>query len=331
MRLLRRRLVAGLLLAVALGGVTACRTDPNVAAYVGDTRITEAQLDDAVHQRLEDKAIAAYAKNQEAEFTRRVLGFLVDEQVYKAVADRYSVTVSDQQVRSRIDQLLNGQDPKDAYAQLAQQGISREDVFENVRQQLVRVRAATAAGKADVSEAALQQRYAASRDQLTQVQLGLITVPDQATADAVRAQLTADPGSYPAVAAQHAGQNTLPAVQAFAASKLPQVLAASIAGTPPGQVFTQVVPEAGGVVVGLVQGSVVPAFADVRDQLVQQAMSDADQAGAALVGNVRSDLHITINPRFGVLGKDDQVVAANNGVVKVLKDAGNAAAGGSGD
>jgi SurA N-terminal domain/PPIC-type PPIASE domain len=329
----RRRLPVLLLLGLAgLIALTGCRTNPNVAAYVGDDRIDVQQLTAAVDERLADPDIAAFAAGDRAAYSRQVLTLEVTERVYAAAAARLGLQVSDADVQDRITTLLGGADQDQTFRQIAkQQGASAQDVRENVRQQLVRVRAATAAGKADLSEAALQQRYAASRDQLTQVQLGLITVPDQATADAVRAQLTADPASYPAVAAQHAGQNTLPAVQAFAASKLPQVLAASIAGTPPGQVFTQVVPEAGGVVVGLVQGSVVPAFADVRDQLVQQALSDADQAGAALVGNVRSDLHITINPRFGVLGKDDQVVAANNGVVKVLKDAGNTAAGRSGD
>jgi SurA-like protein/parvulin-like peptidyl-prolyl cis-trans isomerase-like protein len=329
----RRRLPVLLLLALAgLTALTGCRTNPNVAAYVGDDRIDVQQLSAAVDQRLADPDIAAFAAGDRAAYSRQVLTLEVTERIYAAAAARLGLQVSDADVQDRITTLLGGADQDQAFRQIAQQqGASAQDVRENVRQQLVRVRAATAAGKADMSEAALQQRYAASRDQLTQVQLGLITVPDQATADAVRAQLTADPASYPAVAAQHAGQNTLPAVQAFTASKLPQVLAASIAGTPPGQVFTQAVPEAGGVVVGLVQGSVVPPFADVRDQLVQQALSDADQAGAALVGNVRSDLHITINPRFGVLGKNDQVVAANNGVVKVLQDAGNAAAGGSGD
>ena len=46
--------------------------------------------------------------------------------------------VSDDAVRARIAELLGADDPDDVYSQLAQQGISREDVFENVRQQLVR-------------------------------------------------------------------------------------------------------------------------------------------------------------------------------------------------
>ena len=68
--------------------------------------------------------------------------------------------VSDDDVRARIDELLGDDDPDDVYGQLAQQGISREDVFENVRQQLVRQEIAVAEGKADgLDDAALQARY----------------------------------------------------------------------------------------------------------------------------------------------------------------------------
>src|SRR4051794_11396021 len=130
MRLARRPLVAGFLLAVALAGVTGCRTDPNVAAYVGDTRITESELDSAVQQRLEDPAIAQYAHGHEADYTRKVLGQLVDDEVYTAVARRYGVTVDDDAVRTRIHEAIGGQDPEAVYGQLAaQQGISRTDVF----------------------------------------------------------------------------------------------------------------------------------------------------------------------------------------------------------
>ena len=139
-------------------------------------------------------------------------------------------------------------------------------------------------------------------------------MPDQATADAVLAQLTADPASYPAVAAQYAGDNTLPRVKSFTAADLPDVLADSVAATPPGQGFTLAVPEAGGVVVGLVRSVTVPTFEDVRAQLADQAASDADDAGAALVAEVRDDLDLTVNPRYGVLD-DGRVVADEGGVV----------------
>jgi peptidyl-prolyl cis-trans isomerase SurA len=328
----RRRL--SVLLAVGLTGLVAlagCRTSPSVAAYVGDDRISVDALSAAVDERLADPDIATFAAGDRAAYARQVLSLQVAERVYAAAAARYDVAVSDADVQDRIDTLLSGADEATVFHQLAQQqGITAADVRENIRQQLVRLRAATAAGQADLSDAALQQRYADSRDTLARVQLGIITVPDQATADAVLAQLTADPAGYPALAAQYAGSNTLPAPQAFDAGQLPGVLAGSVAATPPGQGFTQAVPEAGGVVVGFVAGSDVPAFADVRDQLAQEAASEAEAAGATLVGDVRADIPITVNPRYGVLDSG-RVVAGNGGVVQLLETAGGVTAGGSGD
>ena len=328
----RRRLsvllAVGLTALVALAG---CRTSPTVAAYVGDDRISVEALSAAVDTRLADPGIATFAAGDRTAYARQVLSLQVTERVYAAAARRYDLAVSDADVQDRINTLLGGADEATVFPQLAeQQGVTAEDVRENVRQQLVRLRAATAAGKADLSDAALQRRYDDSRSQLAQVQLGIITVPDQATADAVLAQLTADPAGYPALAAQYAGSNTLPAIQAFSAGQLPGVLASSVAGTPPGQGFTQAVAEAGGVVVGFVVGSDVPAFADVRDQLAQQAASEAEKAGATLVGDVRADIGVTVNPRYGTLD-NDKVVAGSGGVVQLLEDAGGATAGGSGD
>ena len=61
---------------------------------------------------------------------------------------------------------------------------------------------------------------------------------------------------------------------------LPPVLAEQVVATPAGQGFTQTVPEVQGVVVGFVAGSVTPTFEEVREQLAQQAGTEADQAGA---------------------------------------------------
>jgi peptidyl-prolyl cis-trans isomerase SurA len=302
-----------------------------VAAYVGDGQVTVAELDDAVAQRLADPDIAAYAKKDPTSFTRQVLSLQVGEQVYADVARRYGIEVSDADVRARIDQLLAGNDPQAVYTQVAQQqGASREDVFENVRQQLVRQRLAVAQGHADLSDDALRARYEQTKAQLSTVELGIITVPDQATADQVLAQLLADPAAYPAVAAQYAGPNTLPALRSFAPSDLPDVLAAKVTATPAGQGFTQAVPEAGGVVVGYVSAVTVPPFEDVRDQLAQQAASDADKAGAATVSAARDDLHVTVNPRYGVLDQGN-VVAGKGGVVQLLQDAGAGAGAAAGD
>jgi hypothetical protein len=317
----RRALAVLLLGAAALGSLAGCRTSPSVAAYVGDAQVTVAELDGAVAERLADPDIAAYAADDETGFTRQVLSLQVGEEVYAAVARRYDVAVTDADVQARIDQLIGANDPDAVYAQVAQQqGASREDIVENVRQQLVRQQAAVAAGKADLSEGALRARYDQTKASLATVELGIVTVPDQATADAVLAQLVADPAGYATVASRYAGNNTLPDVQSFASADLPEVLATSVSATPAGQGFTQAVAEVGGVVVGLVRSVTVPSFEDVRGQLAEQVAAEVDDAGLALVAEVRDELDLDVNPRYGVLDQG-RVVAGNGGVVKLLEDA----------
>ena len=77
-----RRLTASLAVGlVALAGVAGCRTDPSVAAYVGEEQVTVDELQTAVDTRLEDPALAEAATGQEDEFTRLVLTRLVTEEV----------------------------------------------------------------------------------------------------------------------------------------------------------------------------------------------------------------------------------------------------------
>jgi peptidyl-prolyl cis-trans isomerase SurA len=128
------------------------------------------------------------------------------------------------------------------------------------------------------------------------------------------------------VAAQFAGTTTLPQLENRTPDQLPSVLAQQIAGTAPGQGFTVPVTEVGGVVVGFIGSVTVPSFEDSRAQLAQQAASDAEDAGAALVTAVRDDLDVDVNPRYGKLD-EGRVVAADDGVVKLLEAADPAGAG----
>jgi parvulin-like peptidyl-prolyl isomerase len=321
-----RVLVSGFLLAVAVAGVSGCRTSPTVAAYVGDTHISVAELQDAVDERQADPRVAAYADAQGDEFTRRVLGLLVQEEVYSVAAERYDVEVSDDEVQARIDELLGDEDPDEVFGQLADQGIGQEDVVENVRQQLIRRGIAEAEGEADaLSDEALQARYAEVREDLAEVSFGYITVPDQATADAVVAQLNADPAAYPALAAQYAGPATIQELDTRAPDELPQVLAEGITSAAPNTAFATPVPEAGGVVVTFVGGVVYPPFEEVRGQLENEAAESAEAAADERIQAVRDDLGVTVNPRYGVI-EDGRLVAGDGGVVDILGDEDESAA-----
>lgn len=316
-----RLLVSGFLLTVAVSGLTACRTSPNVAAYVGEEQVTVTELDEAVAERLADDAIAEWAAGREDEFTRRVLALLVEEEVHAAAAERYDVRVGDDEVRRRIGVLLGDDDPDAVFERLAvEQGVGRDDVFENVRQQMIRQEIAESEGLAEAAgEAELRARYDEVREGLAQVSFGYITVPDQTVADAVLAQLTADPAAYPGLAAQYAGAYTLPALEDRAPDDVPPPLAEGVAAAAPNTGFTVPIPQAGGVVVTFVAGTVYPEFEEVRPQLEEEAAGQADTAGAELISEVRDDLGITVNPRYGVL-EEGRLVPGDGGVVDILGD-----------
>jgi hypothetical protein len=317
-----RVLVTGFLLTVAVSGLSACRTSPTVAAYVGDERVTIAELESAIAERRSDPEIDAFATTDPGAFARRVLSLLVDEQVHAAAAQRYDIDVGNDDVRARIDQLLGEDDPEAVFGQLAAQGIGEADVFENVRQQLIRQTIAVQQGAADgLTEEGLRAAYEEARGTTAQVQFGYITVSDQATADAVLAQLTATPTAYGGVAAQYAGPYTLPALEVRAPDKVPAPLVEQVAGAEPGTGFTVAVPDVGGVIVGFVAGVVEPTFEELRPQLEQQAADEAGQAGNELVQEVRNDLDVTVNPRFGEF-QEGQLAPGGGDVVDLLEDDG---------
>lgn len=325
-----RLVVAAIAALLAVVGLTGCRNDPSVAAYVGDQQITVSELQQAVDQRLSDPAVAKAAQGKDAQFTRQVLGLLIEQKVYASVSDRYGVTVPNDQVENRIGELLGGNDPVQVYAQLAGQGIGREDVFENVRQQLIRQKLAAAKGLADgLTEQALKARYQQVKSSLAQVQMGYITVPDQATADAVLAQLTANPASYPTLAAQYAGNYTQPQIQTFTSDQIPAPLADAVSKAAPGTGFTIPIAQTGGVVVGFVAGVTYPSYEEVRPQLVQEASTAIDDKAKAQVDAVRSQLDVRVNPRFGEY-KNGGVSPATGGLVDILSGSTASAASPSG-
>jgi hypothetical protein len=323
-----RVVATGMLLALALPALSACRSSPDVAAYVGDAQVTVAELERAVDERTRDEDIAQFAEADQAGYTRQVLGFLVQQELVAAVAERYDVSVGATAVRARIDELLGERDPDDVYAQLAQQGVSRSDVAENIRQQLVLEELAET-GAPDEEE--LRERYAEVRDDLAGLEFGVITAPDREQAEAVLAELTADPAGYPAVAARYPGSATLPELVRGDPAEVVPVLAEQLEAAPPGSGFVQPLEAAGGVVVGFNAGQVTPTFEEARPELEAQAEAEFQDQVSGLIAEVRDDLDVTVNPRYGVLDDDGRLVPGGGGVVEMLDGPDDAAGSGPGD
>lgn len=311
------------LTAVAAAGLTllalsGCRTSPNVAAYVGDERVTVSELEAAIDQRTADEAIAQVASADPDAYTRRVLGGLVEDEIHALAAERYGVEVDERDVRDRIDELLAGQNPDEVFTQLASQGVSRQEVFSTIGQQLIRLRIAEAEGLADdLSDEQLRVAYEEVRGESAQYQLGLITVPDAAAAAAAVARLAADPGSYAELAAEFAGDFTVATPTLFTLDRLPPPVAEEVAAAAPGTAFAVPVEEVGGIVIGYLVDVQYPTFEELRPQLEQEALGAVEQEVAALIEEVRESADVTVNPRYGRLD-DGSIAPADGGVVDIL-------------
>jgi peptidyl-prolyl cis-trans isomerase SurA len=313
-----RRLTAVAAAGIALVGLAGCRTSPNVAAYVGDSQVSVSELEAAIDQRMEDPAIAAFAETDMDAFTRRVLTGLVEDEVHAAAAERYGVEVSEDEVRDRIGELLGEDDPDQVYAQLAEQGVSPEDVFTSVSQQLTRLRIAESEDLADsLSDEALRARYEEVREDYLEVEFGYITVPQENVAQEVAAALEANPERYAELAERYAGTYTLPQVEARTPEEIPSVLAEQATTAEPGTAFTVPVEETGGIVVGFVVDQTYPPFEELRPELEQEASGAADQAAAELLNEVREDLDVVINPTYGTL-EDGSIQPGTSDVVEIL-------------
>jgi SurA-like protein len=314
----RPAVVLGMLAAVVLTG---CRTSPDVAAYVGGEQVTVAELQSAVDERLADPAVAEAVGGADAGFTRQVLTLLVREELYAEAARRNDVEVTDSDVTAFVEAALAGRDEDELYAQAAAQGYAPEDVRESARQQLVRRELGAASGEEPATdEAALRARYEEVRGSLEQVELGYFVVPDQPTADAAVAELTAAPASYAAVAARYPGDINVPALQPTGAADVPEPLTQGVAAAAPNTGFTVTAADVQGVVVAFVGQRITPSFEEVRPQLESEAATGAEEAGATVVDGVRDDVGVTVNPRYGEFSDDEVVQEAEGGVVDLLDD-----------
>jgi len=317
-----------LVVLVTVSALAGCRTEPSVAAYVGDRQISNDQLADAIDQRMADDNISAVVETGDPGYQRLVLSQLIQQAVYRIMSQKYGVTVSDRDVDVKLDELLADaqQDIEAVYAQLAaEQRLSEIDVRENVRQALTREQIASREGlDGPIRTAALRERYEEVKDQLSTIELGFITVPDQQTADETLAAVLADPASYSELAATYAGPYTQPSLVSSPVSEVPSELVPSVLQTGVGQGFTVAVPRTGGIVVGYVAALEVPPFVEVEDQIRVEASSGVDAAVGDLVTAFVADLEFDINPRYGTFDQGQVVPAGDGGVVRILEDAGTA-------
>lgn len=318
--LLRRTAASTAALLLTVLALSGCRTSPGVAAYVGDETISTDELEAAVEAGLAQEPVAELFAGQEADYRRRVLQDLIATAVYEAAAAKYDVSITPGEVEDRLAQIFLTEDEEQFYAAQAQQGVTEENVAEQVRRFVLGEKITEAAGLDEpLSDEALQDLYDEVSGASAQVRLGFIVVPDQATADAVLAQLEADPEGYAALAAQYPNES-LPEITEVALTELPPELAEPFADTEPGQGFTLVPEQASGVAVGYVVDLTVPSFEELRPTLEQQASETVRTNLSEELTDVQQSLNIKVNPRYGSLDESGELVVDDRDVVAVIDD-----------
>ena len=191
-------------------GLTACAGDTvraGAAAVVAGDRIPTTRLADLTTEALADPTAkqrfgADAATSQE--FERQLLARVVNRRLVQALAAEKGVSVTEGQVDERIASLVEqagGRDQLDQQA--AQNGVAPAEVRPFVRDLVLRDALADAlTADITVTPTQLKSAYDAGIAQFDQVHVAHILVPDKKTADAVLAQVKADPASFAGLAAK---------------------------------------------------------------------------------------------------------------------------------
>jgi len=141
----RRTVAAACVLIASVVALSACRTSPSAAAYVGDDVITTTELDEAVQTGLDNGAVSDLYQDRLPEYRQIVLQELIAAEVYDAAAERYDAEVSDADISARLNEILaQSGDPDAFFQQQAAEGRTEVDVREQIRQQLIAERATRA-------------------------------------------------------------------------------------------------------------------------------------------------------------------------------------------
>lgn len=204
---------------LALGLVT-CGTDSDTAvpsdavAVVGDEKISKAEFD-----RLMDQARESY-KNQKREFPKagteeyqalrgQAMQFLVQRAQFEQKAEEFDIEITDKDVDARLAQLKKQyfkNDDKKYREQLEQQGLSEDQVKEDIRAQLIQEKIYAEVTKgAKVTDQEIEASYKKNKSQYVQPATRVvrhILVKKKELADQLYSQLQAG-GNFAALAKQH--------------------------------------------------------------------------------------------------------------------------------
>jgi foldase protein PrsA len=165
------------LLAAGCGGESPRSVSADAVAQVGDDEISKAEFDRVLGQAKRGYAQQkrSFPKPGSADYEQlkgQIVQFLVQRSQFEQRAEDMDIDVSDKQVQQRLAQVKKqyfGGNDKRYRKQLAQQGLSEQQLRSDIRAQLVSEAIfKQVTGKVQVDEAQIRSYYGAHRKQYTQ-------------------------------------------------------------------------------------------------------------------------------------------------------------------
>jgi SurA-like N-terminal domain len=284
----------GVLLAVAGLGLVACQPSAGTAAFVGEHRVTDRQVQDEVSQALADPDVRSSVSQQYGadltQFRRLVLNEEIRHQLIAQVAGPLGLRADPTEVSALIKN-SGGLDAirSDGHlsVQLAQQRY--EDMV------LLAEIGYAKGGVSRPDDASLRATYEKAKDQQAIMQLAVVPLNGVQALDQAYAQVRANPDAFDSIAAAVPGASAKPI--AFRRAGLPQIISKAKAGD-----FVRYVgvgADAGGFFLVKVFSIQVPTFEDLKLQLSLPVLDQAQGAGIAYTAKYAGRIGVRVSPRYG--------------------------------
>ncbi|MCL6538826.1 MAG: SurA N-terminal domain-containing protein [Acidothermus sp.] len=293
MRLTRMSWLVPVLVAAGVA-VSACGpVHPGAAATVGNTRITDDQVQKAARVMLEDSGTRASAQADLAGLRRDVLSRLIKDELLSRGAALRGVTVSEADVQHELAALRKQEGSQQQLEQAAAAaGIAAADLHDYLYYYLMQQRLADALTKGRTVATA---------------HVEVISVTDKATADTVLAKVRQNLGDFPTLARQYSKDQSAANggdVGQVPIENLPEPLKTDIANKPLNTPFLESDSNGYYIIVVLERGE-QPLSALSGTQLGQQIQQ---QALSQYLASLAARYPITVSPRYGVWDATSQTV-----------------------
>lgn len=284
--------------------LASCAAFETAAAVVNGHKIDEGefrhQLDYlAADPRFAAEIPAGQQATQKKNLARQLLTFLIHQEFIEDYAEAQGLSAPENQVETRLNELIAGQGQEAFKAQLAKSDATLGDARVFIRKQVLREQVAEAVVAEELPEETLSQEYESRAAEFTQVHVAHILVSEEQQARDIleRAtpqnfgrlarQLSEDPGS----ATQGGDLGTR------GSSDFVDPFRQATLDIPVGEIGGPIQTQFGFHIIHVIERTVQP-FTDVREQLLREVGEES--FANWLLGRIRT-ADILVNPRYGAL------------------------------